>query len=83
MTLFPSGHDLNTFGEEQTQLQWQKRPIIDAEEMLRSFFYVELESIDLKELDKRNLRPLCSAKLCQLQFQFRTKVNYNHLIGKK
>jgi hypothetical protein len=66
---------LDPLGEVQPALKWHKRAIIDAEEVLRTFSYVELESIELKKLDTRNLRPLYSAKLCQLQFQLKIKVN--------
>jgi hypothetical protein len=75
VTLYPFDLDLDTFGERQEQLEWQKRAIIDAEETLRSFSYVELESIELTKLDIRNARPLYSAKLCQLEFQFKIRVN--------
>lgn len=62
-------------GEVQLALEWGKRPIIDAEQVLKTFSYVELESIELKKLDIRNSRPLYSTKLCQLQFQLKIRVN--------
>jgi hypothetical protein len=73
--LYPLDRSLDAVGENQPALEWRQRPIINAEEVLQSFHYVELESIELKKLDLRILRPLYSAKLCQLQFQFTIRVN--------
>jgi hypothetical protein len=75
VTLYLCDRNLDPFGENQPALVWHKRTIIDAEEVLRTFSYVELESIELKKLDIRSSRPLYSAKLCQLQFQLKIKVN--------
>lgn len=73
--LCPFNRNFDHIGEEQQPLQWRIRQIIDTEHTLRSFFYVELESIELKQLDKPNARPLYSARICQLEFQIKTKVN--------
>ncbi len=66
---------MDPHGEDQPVLKWCKRPIIDADEVLKIFYYVELESIEVKKLDIRNSRPLYSTKLCQLQFHLKIRVN--------
>ena len=65
---------LDMDGEEQLSLQWKKKIIIDKDNQLQSFFYVELESLELKKLDKQNTRPFHSAKICQLRFQIKIRV---------
>ncbi len=75
MTLRPFDTNVDFFGDDQTALRWRKRPIIDANEALKSFLYVELESIELKKTDLRNLRPLYSAKLCLLDFYIKIRVD--------
>ncbi|CAF3745324.1 unnamed protein product [Rotaria sordida] len=74
VTLFPFDRNLNSFGEQQKALKWQKKQIIDSENILRSFFYIELESIEL-QLDQSKLRPIYNAKICQLEFQIKIQIN--------
>lgn len=68
MTLFLLERELDTNGERQNQLDWKSRSITDADGNSTGFAYLDLESIDLKAIDQHNLRPLYSAKVCQLQF---------------
>ncbi|CAF3080742.1 unnamed protein product [Rotaria sp. Silwood2] len=75
VTLFPFDRNLDLFGEEQPTLKWHKRQIIDPDNILRSFFYVELESIKLKKLDRPNSRPMYNGKMCQLEFKIKIRIN--------
>ncbi len=75
MILRPFDRNLDLFGEDQSSIIWHKRPIVDANEVLKTFLYVELELIELKKTDLRSSRPLYSAKLCQLQFNIKIRVN--------
>ncbi|CAF3638850.1 unnamed protein product [Rotaria sp. Silwood1] len=73
VTLFPFDRKLDSFGEEQQALIWHKRRIIDPENVLRSFFYVELKTIELKKFDQPKSRPVYNAKICQLEFQIKIR----------
>jgi hypothetical protein len=75
VTLYPFDRDADPLVEDQPVLKWSKKTIKDAEELPKTFLYVELESIETKKQDVRNSRPLSSAKLCQLQFQIKIRVN--------
>ncbi|CAF3646519.1 unnamed protein product [Rotaria sp. Silwood1] len=75
VTLFPFDRKLDSFGEEQQALIWHKRRIIDPENVLRSFFYVELKTIELKKFDQPKSRPVYNAKICQLEFQIKIRIN--------
>jgi hypothetical protein len=74
VTLHPCDSNIDAFGDAQQPLPWQKRLVVDADEVQKSFYYFELNSIELKKMDQRNLRPLYSAKLCQLNFYFNIQV---------
>ncbi|CAF3651828.1 unnamed protein product [Rotaria sp. Silwood1] len=73
VTLFPFDRKLDSFGEEQQALIWHKRRIIDPENVLRSFFYVELKTIELKKFDRPKSRPVYNANICQLEFQIKIR----------
>ncbi|CAF1454995.1 unnamed protein product [Rotaria sp. Silwood1] len=75
VTLFPFDRKLDSFGEEQQALIWHKRRIIDPENVLRSFFYVELKTIELKKFDRPKSRPVYNANICQLEFQIKIRIN--------
>ena len=72
--LRPFDRHVDEEGEDQTALPWQKRPIVDASLVNKHFYFVELESIELRKLDIRNLRPLYRAQLCQLEFNVKFQV---------
>jgi hypothetical protein len=75
VTLYPFDRNADPLVEDQPVLKWSKKIIKDHEELPKTFLYVELESIEMKKQDGRNSRSLSSAKLCQLQFQIKIRVN--------
>ncbi len=78
MTLYPFDRNADPLVEDQPVLKWNKKIIKDAEELPKTILYVELESIEMKKQDGRNSRSLSSAKLCQLQFQIKIRVNLDN-----
>ena len=75
VTLFSLDRQLEDEGEIQTALEWKRRSIIDAQGLIRSFYYADVRSLHLTKTDLRNARPFYSSKLCQLQFQLKIRVN--------
>lgn len=76
VTLFPLDRMLDLTGEEQKELQWIQKRITDTDDNVNYFLYAELKSVELKKLDRQNSRPCYSAKMCQIQFQFKIRVNH-------
>ncbi len=78
MTLYSLDHQLDDEGEIQSVLEWKRRSIIDAQGLIRSFYYAEVQSINITKTDLRNARPFYSSKLCRLQFQLKIRVNFKY-----
>ncbi len=78
MTLYSSDRQLEDDGEVQSVLEWKRRNIVDAQGLIRSFYYAEVQSINLTKLDLKNARPFYSSKLCQLQFHLKIRVNFEY-----
>ena len=74
MNLCHAAPQVDEHGDDQTPLQWQKRPIVDADVAVKSFFYAELKSIHLRIPEMKSTRPLYRDNICQLKFDISIKV---------
>ncbi|CAF3765854.1 unnamed protein product [Rotaria socialis] len=75
VTLFPSARNADLCGERQEELKWHKRQILDTENILRSFLYVELQAIELIQTDRTNSKPLYNSKMFQIEFEIKIRIN--------
>ena len=62
--------------ENQENLIWQNRDVVDATGKSRRFFFVETNCLRLNSGDARHSRPILSSKLCQLTFNIQVQVSF-------
>lgn len=80
VTLYSLDRQLDGEGEIQSELEWKTRTIIDAQDLPKLFYYAKIHFIKLTKQDLRSSRPLYTAKLYQLQFHLKIKVNSKFFI---